>query len=74
MDRVVFDYSKLHGRIREKIGTQKEFAKSMGLSPATVTAKLSSKSWFDQPEIYRAIDILGIDPMDITTYFFTQKI
>lgn len=72
MDRVVFDYSKLNGRIREKTGTQKKFAESMGLSSATISSKLTNKTYFDQIEIERATKILDIDPGDISLYFFAQ--
>ena len=72
MDRVIFDYSKLNGRIREKAGTQKKFAESMGLSSATISAKLTNKTYFDQVEIKRAAKILDIDPGDISLYFFAQ--
>ena len=72
MERVIFDYSKLNGRIREKTGTQKKFAESMGLSSATISSKLTNKTYFDQIEIERAAKILDIDPGDISLYFFAQ--
>ena len=70
MEKVLFDYSKLNGRIREKTGTQKKFAESMGLSTATISAKLTNKTYFDQAEIDRAARILEIEPGDISLYFF----
>ena len=72
MKKVIFDYSKLKGRIREKIGTQKKFAESMGLSSASISSKLTNKTYFDQAEIERAAKILDIDPGDISLYFFAQ--
>ena len=74
MEKLCFDYSKLNGRIREIVGTQKNFAKSMGLSTATISAKLTNKTYFDQAEIQRAIDILDIERGSVSAYFFTQKL
>ena len=72
MERVVFDYSKLNGRIREKFGTQKKFAESMGISSTTMSKKLTNKIDFGQAEINRAVRILDIDPGDISLYFFAR--
>lgn len=74
MERPVFDYSKLNGRIREKFGTQKKFADAIGVSPATVSMKLTNKRYFDQPEIMRAVNALGISDGDVSVYFFTPKL
>lgn len=69
-----FDYSKLKGRITEKCKTQCRFAELLGLSKATVTAKLQSKSGFTQEEITRILEILEIEKSDISDYFFTPKV
>ena len=74
MERVIFDYSKLNGRIREKLGTQKKFAEVMGLSCASISSKLTNKTYFDQAEIDRAMRVLGIDPGAASDYFFTVGI
>ena len=68
------DYSKLLGRITEKFGTQAEFAKSMGVSERSISLKLNNKvSWKDS-EISKAVDILGLNPKDIPSYFFKYKV
>lgn len=68
------DYSKLLGRITEKFGTQAEFANSMGVSERSISLKLNNKvSWKDS-EISKAVDILGLDPKDIPSYFFKYKV
>ena len=36
MEKVIFDYSKLLGRIKEKCGSQKEFARVLGISEGTM--------------------------------------
>ena len=74
MDRPTFDYSKLNGRIREVFGTQKKFAESMRISSATISKKLTGKTYFDQQEVFQATELLGIRPGDITVYFFTQRL
>ena len=46
MKKILFDYSKLKGRITEKCGSQKVFAKLMGLSEASLTSKLRGYTFF----------------------------
>ena len=74
MERVLFDYSKLTGRIREKFGTQKKFAEAIGKNPVTVSLKLTNKRYFDQQDIVQAVGALEISPEDVTSYFFTQRL
>lgn len=74
MQKVIFDYSKLRGRIREVTGTQKALAKSMGISATALSAKLTNKVHFDQAEIKCAATILGIEPEYVSAYFFAQKL
>ena len=76
MDKVVFDYSKLRGRIAEKfgIGRQKEFAREIGISPTSLSLKLNNKGYFDQGEIQRSVDVLGIEAGTVATYFFARKL
>ena len=74
MERVVFDYSRLKGRIVEKCGSQKAFADRMGISESTMTAKMSCVSYFTQGEIFRAIGILDLGVWAITDYFFTESV
>jgi len=74
VSRVVFDYSKLKGRIIEKLGSQKVFAEKLGISDATMTSKLTGKTYFSQDEIMKAIDVLSIEPGTTTDYFFTARV
>lgn len=66
-----FDYARLRGRIREVCETQDRFSELMGMSKATISAKLNNKSEFSQPEIVRAVKILNLRADEITPYFFT---
>ena len=74
MDRLQFDYSKLKGRITEKCGSQRAFAKLMKMSEATLTAKLACRVQFNQGEIARSIPILEIEPGTVSDFYFTQKV
>lgn len=71
---MTFNYSKLRGRIREVFGTQDRFAEAMGRSDTSISQKLNNKSEWTQKEINRAVEVLGIDDVDISAYFFAQKV
>ena len=70
---MAYDYAKLNGKIVEKCGTQAVFAERMGLSERTISFKLNNKVAFKQPEIQKALPILGLTESDIQAYFFTLK-
>lgn len=69
-----FDYAKLRGRIREVCETQERFSDLMGMSKATISAKINNKSEFTQPEIIRAVEVLGLSFDEISSYFFTPSV
>ena len=71
---MAYDYAKLNGKIGEKCGTQAVFAERMGLSERTISLKLNNKVAFKQPEIQKALPILGLTESDIQAYFFTLKV
>ena len=71
---MVFDYRKLRGQIMEHFGTQREFAKALGVSSRTLSLKLNSRIPFNQDEIAKAIRLLQAEPHDIKTYFFTKAV
>lgn len=71
---IIYDYSKLNGKITEVCGSQAEFARRMNLSQHSVSHKLNNKVDFRQNEIEDAISILGIERENITDYFFTAKV
>ena len=68
-----YDYNKLKGRIIEKFGTQKAFAKAINLSERSLTLKLNNKVPFTQPEISKMITLLDLNGYEIQTYFFNLK-
>ena len=70
---MAFDYSKLRGKIREVFKTQENFAKSVGISSASLSAKLTGKVQFTQNEINTICALLEIDSAEIAVYFFNRK-
>ena len=74
MKTYIFDYDKLRALIRRKIRTESEFARQIGRSNAYVSLALNGHRQFSQSDIYKAVDVLGIDPADIDTYFFTLDV
>lgn len=67
-----YNYSKLLGRIVEKVGTQSNFAEKMELSERSVSLKLNGKVGWKQGEIAKACQVLEIDDVEIPAYFFTM--
>lgn len=69
-----YDYSKLLGRIVEKFGGQRAFAKAIGMSERSLSLKLNNKVPFKQREIDACIVALDLEKEDIPAYFFTQVV
>ena len=72
--KLLFDYSKLLGRIKEKGFTQESLAKHIGIRPGTMSDKLNNKARFKQPEIIMICEALDIALSEIGVYFFAQKV
>jgi hypothetical protein len=71
---MLFDYSKLLGRITEIYGTQYNFAKALEVSERTLSLKLNNKRAWTQIEISKCIKLLNISEKNIPQYFFTSKV
>ena len=71
MKKILFNYSKLRGRITEVCGSQKAFAKALNISDSTLTSKMKNYTYFTQREILQAIEILRIPNEEVSIYFFT---
>ena len=67
------DYAKLRGKIREVFGTNRAFAKALGMHHSILSAKLNRKSQWREDEIARACGLLGICIEEVHLYFFTPK-
>jgi len=68
--------SRTYGLLRERIIRSDydyvSFAKALGMSRATLSAKLNSKSDWTVGEIEKICDVLHIDLEEITRYFFYE--
>jgi hypothetical protein len=73
-EEMSYNYSKLLGRIVEKVGTQGKFAERMNLSERTISLKLNGKIEWKQNEIANACQILDIQEREIATYFFALEV
>jgi len=72
MEKVIFDYSCLLGKIKESGNTQESVAEGIKMSASALNAKLTNKTYFTQAQIIKVATLLGLD--DLNKYFFTLKI
>lgn len=70
---IEFDYSKLRGRIKEKIGSETEIARLIGLSTVSLSSKLNNKTGFSQDEMEKIRRLLDIRTEDMGSYFLKVK-
>lgn len=71
---LIFDFSKLIGKIKEQYKNRNNFCIKIKLSSNSLSKKLNNKVPFTSPEIYRIVKVLGIDVKDIHIYFYTLKV
>ena len=71
---MIFDYSKLRGRVKEILNNESNYADLLGISKASVSAKLNSKVPFSITEMEISISALKIPREEIYEYFFTKKV
>ena len=69
---MVFDCSKLRGRIREYGLTQEQLAKAVGIHKGTLSAKLNGQYSFTASEMLSIGEALNIPANEIGNYFFTE--
>lgn len=71
-----YDFDKVRGRIREKLGSEAKFAEKLGISTASLSSKFNNRSDFSSSEISRATDedVLDITVEEIGEYFFKKKL
>lgn len=67
-------YRPLVGRIVEKFGSRRAFARKIGKSEQTVIAKLNGRVGFSQDDIAVWSKELEIDADEVVRYFFEQKL
>ena len=71
---MVYNYSKLLGKIKEVYGTQEKFALALGIGRVSLSQRLNCKLEFSQNEMNRSVELLGLSKADIPVYFFTLKV
>lgn len=69
-----FDYSKLLGRIKERLGKQENLAEKIKLSQVSLNKKLNNQVPFSQKDIISIVIELEIPFEEIPNYFFTPKV
>ena len=69
-----FDYNKLRGRIRERFGTEGNFADALGIGRVSLSKRLNNSLDFSRIEMLRACDLLEIEYAEMPAYFFTPLV
>ena len=66
-----FDGTKLTARILAECGSMAAFAEKMGTDTRTAEKMAAMSVYWEVNDICRAVDVLHIEPADISAYFFT---
>lgn len=74
MIKIIFDYRKLEGKIKEIFGTQKNMAKAMGMGRNSLNLRLNNRAEFKPKDIKVMAMLLGIKESEYYEYFFTEKV
>lgn len=69
-----YNHNKLRGKIKEVIGSEVEFAKLLGISQTTLSAKLNNKVDFTRTEILRITEKLKLSQEEFYDVFFFEKL
>ncbi len=69
---MIFNHSKLLGKIRECGFTQETLAESIKINVSTLNAKLNNKNRFTTSEIQNICRLLNIANEEIGLYFFAE--
>lgn len=67
-------YSKLKGRIIEKYGSQKAFARALEQTEQWISLKMTGKSEFSASEMVKWAELLDIPKTAYGDYFFYSPI
>lgn len=72
-NNVIYDYSRLRGRIVEKFGNITEFINVISISSTSFYKKINRQIEFKQSEIIEICNVLEIPQQEIHKYFFYIK-
>lgn len=67
-----YSTEKLEKKIKEKYGTQADFAKAANLYPSTVSRLLARGDW-KASQMKAALEALDIPLSEVETYFFDEE-
>ena len=70
---VIFDYSKLRGRIVEKFGTMSAFADYIGISEVALSRKLNNKVAISRDDMISWSKALDVSVDEYGAFYFVQK-
>lgn len=70
---MIYDYSKLRGRIIEKCGTLFVFADKLGISRTILSQKMNNKTKWSQDDIVKALKILDVPLSQAGDYFLIER-
>ena len=73
-DKIICNYDKLKGKIREVFKTNANYAKFLGISEASLYQKFQSDSYFNQSQIIKTLEAFSEDSTKSREYFFTYEI
>lgn len=71
-DWLAYDYTYLRSQIIKKYGTQEKFAIAMGISPESLSMKLSNINGFSQAQIDKASELLKLSSVGVKKCFFAH--
>lgn len=71
---MIFDFSRLRGRIVEKYGTCDSFAAAMNHSKVWLSSRLNNLVQWRADEMRAAAALLDIPPEEIPAYFLNPKV
>ena len=69
-----FDYTLLRRRMRERYASEADFARDLGISPASLRQKLRNEGDFSMGQMRKTAKLLDIDAQSIPKYFFVEKV
>ena len=72
-NKILKNYGFLKDKIKEKCGSQAMFARLLGISKQSLSAKLNNKVPFSHGEIFKSIKILELNNTDLERCFFMPR-
>jgi transcriptional regulator with XRE-family HTH domain len=69
---ILFNNDKLRSRIKEKLGSEAELARRLGLPRSALSARFKGVTPFTRNEVALIAEILKIKRSEIGAYFFTS--